>query len=381
MGIRIFHRWHLMEDLDITDPGEYGFDTLQIGQYNTATSMDKIRAEIGRIDDQFTEGDDPGIILSFQFWGDGGDPIAIPNYNPVASQVGIIQRDSWYNNPDAPFYNQFKSFLQAAVTGHGSRIKGVRWNHEIGAERFKPGPVWSGYAMQHNPQDFQLVTGDSDLTGRWNTWMQALADETTPSLTNHHAYQGSGSTFTGQWASADYAPVQRLYHNFVDFQVDVQKTMIQHMAAKMRQVDPNLKFVIYSPQQGPDTTYAHSEYTLRLDEVTDSNVIWEISAWHRRVDVGTQNERLAQTAAQWNAWASQPTSQQKYMFVLQQGDSGLVSDVSGIIDALLHPTVTAGGHQPWENSLGMWSAWRTTDTGRSIEDQRAYMAAVKEGLT
>ena len=135
MGLRIFHGWPLMLDLNLTNLGEYGFDTVQIAQMNASSSQSRIRGNIQDIDNHFS--DTPGIMLSFQYWADGGDPIACPNYDADASQVGIVDRDSWYNDADAPFYDNFENVVKGAHLANGSRLRGVRWNHEIGPERFK----------------------------------------------------------------------------------------------------------------------------------------------------------------------------------------------------------------------------------------------------
>ena len=375
MGLRIFHRWRLLEDLNLTNLSEYGFDSVQLGnQYNTQTATTKVSTDIRNVDNHFD--DTVGIVPSFQYWADGGDPIACPNYNASASKVGIVARDGWYNNAGSEFYDHFERFVRNVFEAHGSRIKGVRWNHEIGAERFKEGTAWAAYAMANNPQDFQHCASGAGRTA-WNRWMRALADEASPRLKRHDAYEGDGNSFA-PYDTDEYEPIQRLYVNFVDFQVLVEKRMIEIMADRLRAVDSGLMFVVYTPQQGPDTTYAHSEYTLRLDNVYKSNVVWEISAWHN-----------GQSRTQWDAWASQPKGSQKYMFALQQTDDGDTNEVSGIVDALLDPNLDLAGnpqaHDPWENSIGFWSDWRIPededeDEGRSETSQRAYLNELKDAL-
>ena len=239
-----------------------------------------------------------------------------------------------------------------------------------------------------NEYGYKRCPGGQGNSGRerWADWLNQMTedydDEDRDDLGSRDAYHGGGYLDGSEWGADEYAAVQRLYHAFVDFQVDIQKEMIRTLAAKIADVTlpashPGLKFFIFSPLQGPDTVDAHSELTLNLSGVTNSNVVREFSTWDLARD----------TEAQRNAWAAQAGSND-YYFVLQQawervtGENSPENRRDRAFASIRHLLNPAGSNDPWNDSFAFWTRWREDDkSGVTLADQREYMNKVKEALT
>ena len=116
-------------DLGVHDPAEYGFDTFQLANIHSGSSITGISAEVTNTDEWFTEEND--FVLSFT---PDGDPRM-----GSGTGVGSISRDPWYDNPGADFYADMDSLFDQVTSQYGSRFKGMRWNHEHRPRQFAEG--------------------------------------------------------------------------------------------------------------------------------------------------------------------------------------------------------------------------------------------------
>ena len=94
--MKLIHRRGVLVDLGVHDPAEYGFDTFQLANIHSGSSITGISAEVTEMDNHFTEEND--FVLSFT-----------PNGDPrmgSGSGVGSISRDPWYDNSGADFYSE-----------------------------------------------------------------------------------------------------------------------------------------------------------------------------------------------------------------------------------------------------------------------------------
>ncbi len=144
-----------------------------------------------------------------------------------------------------------------------------------------------------------------------------------------------------------------MYRALVDFQVSVQATMIGHLSNKVaaaQQPTNPLHFMVYSPLYR-FSAHAPSEYTLDLNQVNKSNIIWEMANWER----GGSDPRR-------NGWAQDAGSHNYYFVLQQEHDASDLSDriakLPGIISSMRDPD-TAPDPQTaaWQDSLGFWSNW------------------------
>lgn len=351
----------ILVDLEVHDASEYGFDTFQLAQIHSATDVDdKIDNEVDSIDEWFDVGGTYQLILPIQFWG---DPHACPNYtsaDAASGQVNIIDREEWYDNPCHAFYTNLKTRIEEVRELVGSRLVAVRWNHEIAPNLFKEGPRWHGHALENHETEYNAVYSNSNGEELWEQWRAAV-----PPIGSKNAYDGTN--LPRVWAEF-HPEVPRLYRRFVDYQVDLQKKMIEILHGKITGVDCDLKFIVYTPQQGPNTVYAKEEYTLDLDEIPNvGNLVREFSAWDSSSQAG--NETLI------NDWAGQ-AEDNDYYFVMQQGSSLPIDSVISYIDNLRNPGVT---NQP--DHFAFWTKWRKAQDPDALTEQQQYMDKVKEALT
>ncbi len=350
----------ILVDLEVRDASEYGFDTFQLNQIHSGTDIDDIIGEeVGNIDGWFNAGGPYNLILPIQFWG---DPYACPNYTSASAasgQVNIIDREEWYDNTAHAFYTDLKIRIEEVEELVGCRLVGIRWNHEIAPNLFKEGPRWHDHALENHETEYNSVYENSNGEELWEQWREAV-----PSIGSKNAYDGTN--LPQIWAQF-HPEVPRLYRRFVDYQVNLQKTMIEILRSKIASVNSDLKFIVYTPQQGPNSVYAKEEYTLDLDGVgSPANPVWEISAW----DSGSQagNKSLIDN------WAGQAGGND-YYFVMQQGSSLSTESVVSYIENLQNPGVT---NQP--DHFAFWSKWRRLQDPDALSEQRQYMNKVKEAL-
>ena len=384
MAIRMFYGREIFRKLGITDMREYGFNTVQLPMAHSGTPKSELDSKVGVIDRHFQP--DPGLVIAINFWNHNpegsGDPHVCPGYSEGDYPVGKLDREGWYNTPNSPFYCGIKNLIQDMVDYYGNRIKGVRWNHEIPPNMFKTGDEWVRYAEEHNEEDYDAVTGSDAETAKWNTWLRQLAggdhdNENMPELRERDAYFG-GSFLAGTiWGNSVFSHVQGLYRTFVDFQVTVQRAVIERIAGDIAKIRPEnrdpLKFIVYTPQQGP-TVYAKQEYTLELDSQNNSNIWWEIGTWD------------GQSAGDRNAWAQQAQNAvgSQYFFTLQQKStaSNFAANINNVVSSIEHMLDPEGPTDPESIQFGFWNDWKPGVPGQFSEDQqRQYMNKVKEALT
>ncbi len=351
-------------DLNITDAGDYGFDTAQLKNLHSGTPVSKVRSEVTNMDNHF----DPNLDFVLSFTPDG-DPRM-----DGGSGVGWINRDSWYDNANSTFYEDMEDIFDSVTSEYGDRFKGIRWNHEHRPREFREGSKWREYAEDNASSDYRKVR-DSRQT-EWTKYLTDLAGKH-----SRDAYKNIGEAQKAPYNTSRYTEVKRLYKHFVDFQCKAQARMMDILAGKLA---GNRKVIFYPVQDGPNLVHAVSEYAVDFSKVTHRNVIGEIGTWD------TYNHKIADR----NEWAKQQGSR-PYFFALQQARdneedvadedhiTARTNRVQQTISKCLDPT---GAEDPWDDSFAFWNRWRDEDDKRgdpeiTLAEQRAYMNRVRNELT
>ena len=345
--------------LNVPDPGDYNIDTFQLKNLHTGTNVSKVNDEVDSIDGFFTG--DPDFILSFT---PDNDP-----YMDSGSGIGYINRDPWYDNPGSPFYADLEDIFDAVKSEHGSRFKGMRWNHEIRPVSFREGTKWENYAEDNASTDYREVR-DYRQT-EWGKYKELAQNH------GRDAYQHVGEADEDPYDTAVYAAVRRLYTHFVDFQCKAQARMVDIMAQK---IGSSRKIIFYPVQRGP-IVYGVSEYAVDFRKVTQSNVIGEIGTWD--LDRQTNQNR--------RDWASDQGTQ-PYFFALQHDRND--RDNPGDIDFSAHRTARlnsiistyrnpSGAENPYGDYFAFWSKWNSGSKGDPLfsdAEMRSYMQQVRDAL-
>ena len=204
---------------------------------------------------------------------------------------------------------------------------------------------------------YKAVMGTTAGRNRWKEWLDGVATKRY-GLRSQPAY--SGKNLPNYWKGEQFHAVQRLYHGLVDFEVDLQKKMIEILADKIANVSDGLKFVVY-PANQKDTVYGNSEYTLDLSGINKDNLVWEFASWDNDGQAG--NETLI------DKWAAQ-AGDKEYYFVLQVGKDYPVSKVESYIENLRNPSVS---NKP--DGFGLWSNWNKKKGNEATV--KKYMEKVK----
>ena len=235
-----------------------------------------------------------------------------PNtYDRDALQLETYQRESWYNNPNHAFYSDITDIVNYIRNSSraGSRLKGIRWNHEYRPVVWKLGSEWIDYAQEHAGADYNVCM--NHRATEWRNFRKAIAPNTDEPEDRQLGANAAYNNPTAPWTGAEYAECRRLYRKLVDFQCDVQAKMIGHVSDLLTNISSSLKLIVYPPAQGP-TVHGKTEYTLdmSLNGLTDKpNIIWEMGDWDFR-----ENPYVAL-----RAWARQASNAgAPYFFTLQQ---------------------------------------------------------------
>ena len=177
--MRLVHRPGCLKGQNFSRMGNAGYDTIQYGFRPTDDSgVEGVKALWGRLRDSisvFDDSDDVDIYLALLLENDGR---LFPNhdYDPEAVQLEAFNVDSWYDDSNDQFYRDLESVIRGIGDNEraGSRLKGIRWNHEFRPTAWKLGSGWTTYATGHAPADFQRVM--QHQVQDWHDWRYAIAN-------------------------------------------------------------------------------------------------------------------------------------------------------------------------------------------------------------
>lgn len=88
--------------------------------------------------------------------------------------INIIDREEWYDNTPHAFYTDLKIRIEEVEELVGSRLVGIRWNHEIAPNLFKEGPRWHDHALENHETEYKAVYENSNGEELWEQWREAV---------------------------------------------------------------------------------------------------------------------------------------------------------------------------------------------------------------
>ncbi len=388
--MRLLHRPASLKGLNIQSLKNQGFDAYQHGfkpedQNNLAAIWSRVTGAVS----SFQDGNQMDIWLALTLEGD--DRVFPPpnTHDWKALQLETYQRESWYNNPNHAFYSDIRDIVNYIRNSSraGSRLKGIRWNHEYGPVVWKLGSEWTDYAQEHAASDYNVCMNHR-ATEWWN-FRKAIAPNTDEPEDRQLKANAAYNNPTAPWNGCEYAECRRLYRKLVDFQCDVQARMVGHVSDLLTNISSSLKLIVYPPAQGP-TVHGKTEYTLdmSLNGLTDKpNIIWEMGDWDFREEPYVALRAWARQAS--NAGAP-------YFFTLQQSieRSGFQARRDRIEQLVANRFLkdedgndlenTEGITRPWDDSFGFWSNWTTSlgNDGNNIDatQQAGYVSDLRSAL-
>ncbi len=148
-----------MKGLSIQSLQTYGFDTYQYGATpDRANNVDGLwTAMQSNVSGHFQDWNSLDIYWALNLEGDSH---VFPNgYTWNGMQLETYDRNGFYDTPSHQFYSNIRQIVTELrdFSRAGTRLKGIRWNHEYGPVVWKIGSDWATYAMEHAPADFQTV--------------------------------------------------------------------------------------------------------------------------------------------------------------------------------------------------------------------------------
>ena len=364
----------LLVDLDCTDPADYGFDTIQLKNMHSTDGLAAVQSTLVTVDNFFSP--DPDFVLSINLFGDSRC-----GSTSDSEEVGCIERDPWYDNPDHAFYSGWNTLFDLVDTAYSDRFKGVRWNHEYKPAHFKEGSKWAEYARENCEVDYNYV--QANALEEWDYFLKNVA-----MTHSRDAYKNEGRATRAPYTTYEYRKVREVYPHFVDFQAKAQAQMVDILCQKL---GSSHTFIIY-PAQRTGHVHTVAEYALNTDNVTAGNAVREVATWDTYGYDNDERNKLAHGQGS-----------RKYFFVIQQGRRDLHNgDVRNRISARTNRIQAAiencldpdRGQEPWNSSFAFWNKWRhvpadhpdsdnydiPVDERITKEEQQAYMDEVAEGL-
>ncbi len=389
--MRLLHRPGSMKNLGIASLRDQGFDTFQSGaKPDEAGGVDDIWTRMQNEVSAFDDEDPLDIYWALNLEGDSH---VFPNgYTWKGMQLETYDRNGFYDSPSHQFYSDVRTIVTDLRDSSraGTRLKGIRWNHEYRPVVWKLGTDWATYAMEHNPEDFQTVA--VHRATEWEYYRRACAPYT--NVIDDHKL-GSKDAYDGPdwapWNGSNYVAVKRLYKDLVHFQANCQAKMIGHIATILGTIDSSLRLIVFPPAQGP-SDWGLKENTLDLTRnslAARTNIKWEFTDQDGLGDGHIVN---------YKAWARQAMDAHdhvEYFFTLKQLISA--DDFQQRLDRVEKHVAncffkdedgnalpgTSDLDRPWNESFGFWSRWLSSNAGNpniSVAQQTEYAQELRDAL-
>ncbi len=383
--MKLLHRRGVLaqDGLDERDQTVYGFDTTQHGFKPLTGSFSKISGDLKTDMDGFFN------VVPFDFYialeiEKGG---MATNSNGRYNNQNYLDRND--NSTGSEWYGKMKETVEdfnnsttgtqfgPAWTSWDTRFKGIRWNHEYRLSAWDRGTTWWNWAISETggPSGLAADVKTNYLT-EWDNALGSMSATTSEYLPSYDFANNSGKAASPPWNASAYNKPKDLFGSyFVDYMCRREATIIGHIADVLSEVHSSLKLIIYPPNTVTGESPSgrpNYEYSLDLNLVDKSNIVWELGGWGR-----------SDFDQAWIAEAASSAGTHDFFVTMQQTDDTTLpsplADVGSWVDWRLNAT-NADEASPWDSSFGFWTDWASPLKPLSAADQGSYMDEIKDEL-